>query len=144
MIRIIGAAVFAIAASACATTQPEKMASAAPQNKGMITVVGLAPSQALGAVDTSKLVGVQAQRVTSNQPADTRAAATTTGNTIDVEGVAPAAVLAAIDTTKLVDNPTPQATASGLPSEVQAEVTDGKYTTKDLAAAQNKAVRDPG
>lgn len=143
MIRIIGAAAFAIAASACATSQPE-MASAAPQNKGMVTVAGLAPSQALGAVDTSKLVGAQAQRVTSNQPAATTDSTVTSGATIDVEGVAPAAVLAAIDTTKLVDNPKPKAMASGLPSEVQAEVKDGKYTTKDLAAAQNKAVRDPG
>lgn len=143
MIRIIGAAAFAIAASACATSQPE-MASAAPQNKGMVTVAGLAPSQALGAVDTSRLVGAQAQRVTSNQPATTTEPTTTTGATIDVEGVAPAAVLAAIDTTKLVDNPKPQATASDLPAAVEAEVKDGKYTTKDLTAAQNQAVREPG
>ncbi len=143
MIRIIGAAAFAIAASACSTTQPE-MASAAPRNEGAVTVLGLAPSQALGAVDTSKLVGAQAQRVTSNQPAATTESGGTTGNTIQVEGVAPAAVLAAIDPTKLVGKPKPPAQASDLPTEIQAEVKDGKYTTKDLAAAQNKAVRDPG
>jgi hypothetical protein len=112
-------------------------------NEGAVTVAGLAPSQALGAVDTSKLVGARAQAVTSNQPAATEEGGeTNSSNAIDVEGVAPAAVLAAIDTRKLVSNPQPETAASGLPAEVQAVVDDGKYTTKDLAAAQLKAVRD--
>jgi len=69
----------------------------------MVTVAGLAPGQALGAVDTSKLVGAKPQNVTSNQATEKgEEADTATTNAINVEGVTPAAVLAAIDPTKLV------------------------------------------
>lgn len=67
-------------------------------NKGMVTVAGLAPAQALGAVDTTKLV--QGAPV-GTETADANLAEGQ--NAIAVEGVKPSDVLAAIDTTKLVD-----------------------------------------
>jgi hypothetical protein len=89
--------------TACASS-PDPQASAM-SNKGILTVAGLSPAQALGAIDTSKLVKGAA---VGN---DGEAASGTTNRTdlpegqngIAVEGVKPSDVLAAIDTSKLVD-----------------------------------------
>ena len=97
------------ALAACASQQSEP----APHNPGEITLGGVTPAQALGAVDTSKLVGAQAGAGTGNvaEPANAGAAQTAQSDdaSIRVEGVSPAAVLGAIDTTKLVDGEKPKA-----------------------------------
>ena len=68
-------------------------------NKGMVTVAGLSPAQALGAIDTTKLV--------KGAPVGTESGDATAlpngQSAIAIEGVKPSDVLAAIDTTKLVD-----------------------------------------
>ena len=89
--------------SACASNPAPE--ATAMSNKGMVTVAGLSPAQALGAIDTSKLVKGAA---VGN---DGETASSTTNrtdlpegqNAIAVEGVKPSDVLAAIDTKKLVD-----------------------------------------
>ena len=102
MTRIFLAVACAAAASACATTAVSS-ASPTPHNRGMVTVAGLAPDEALGAVDTAKLVGAKPLDVTSNQATNKgEEPDSATTNAINVGGLAPAAVLAAIDPTKLV------------------------------------------
>lgn len=143
MTRILPVSLIALAMSACASgsqTMPQEVAGLAPRNQGMVTVAGLSASQALGAVDTKKLVGSKPQAVTANQPEDTTAAAgVSSEGAIAVEGVSPASVLAAIDTTKLVDSP-PNRT--DLAPEVQAVADKKGYTTQQLATAQLEAVRN--
>lgn len=105
MTKLVFASVFALGMAACASSQPE-VAGLAPQNKGMVTVAGLSAPEALGSVDTSKLVGSKPNSVTSNQPAATTEATSQTApaeGAIAVEGVSPASVLGAVDTSKLVD-----------------------------------------
>ena len=78
----------------------------AMSNKGMVTVAGLSPSQALAAIDTSKLVKGAPEGTNSSTASDASAARADLPegqNAISVEGVKPSDVLAAIDTSKLVD-----------------------------------------
>ena len=93
--------IFALAAAgslaACATPQ-----TAIVDNPGEVTVAGLAPSEALGSVDT--------QQVTDH-PTIANGGETTTAqpdrdndSTIAVQGAQPSAVLSAVDTEKLVDD----------------------------------------
>ncbi len=106
MTKLVFASVFALGAAACASAQPTEVAGFAPQNKGMVTVAGISAPEALGAVDTSKLVGSKPDNVTSNQPATQTEAASQTApaeGAITVEGVSPASVPGAVDTSKLVD-----------------------------------------
>lgn len=106
MTKLVFASVFALGMAACASTPSTEVASLAPQNKGMVTVAGISAPEALGSVDTSKLVGSKPNSVTSNQPAVTTEATSQTApaeGAIAVEGVSPASVLGAVDTSKLVD-----------------------------------------
>ena len=96
---------FALAAAgslaACATPD-----TAVVDNPGEVTVAGLAPSTALGAVDT--------RQVTAN-PTIPNGGETTTvqpdpsaEGTIAVQGAQPSAVLSAVDPEKLVDGESPE------------------------------------
>lgn len=142
MKRILSVSLFALAMSACASasqTLPREAAGPAPQNQGAVTVAGVSASQALGAVDTTKLVGAKPEGVTANQPVDRSApAGAASEGAIAVEGVSPASVLAAIDTTKLVGS---ASSRTGLAPEVQAAAEKKGYTTQQLATAQLEAVR---
>lgn len=107
MTKLVFASVFALSMAACAGTPPTEVAGLAPQNKGMVTVAGISAPEALGSINTAKLVGSTPDNVTSNQPAATTETASQSAPTegaIAVEGVSPAAVLAAVDTSKLVDS----------------------------------------
>ena len=88
-----------IALGACATPPTEQ--AEVLSNRGQLTVSGLAPSQALGAIDTQKVV----ENPTIQNGGEVNAAPTTEPASpgVSIEGVDPAAVLAAVDTSKLVD-----------------------------------------
>lgn len=96
---------FALAAGAvaglgaCASTPIEQ--AEVISNRGQLTVAGLAPSEALGAIDTQKVV----EHPTVENGGDASAAPTTPPASpgVSIEGVDPAAALAAVDTEKLVD-----------------------------------------
>lgn len=109
MTKFLSVSLLSLAMAACANTPEPVQASLAPQNRGMVTIAGVSAAQALGAVDTSKLVGSASQQVTANQlsavPPTATPPAASGGNAIAVEGVSPAAVLGAIDPTKLVSDP---------------------------------------
>lgn len=87
--------------AACAT--PE---TAIVDNAGEVTVAGLAPSEALGAVDTRQVTTnptiPDGGETSSAQPGETSEGA------IAVQGAQPAAVLSAIDPEELVDGEAPQ------------------------------------
>ena len=87
--------------AACATSE-----TAIVDNAGEVTVAGLAPSEALGSVDT--------RQVTAN-PTIPNGGDTTTAQpspddegTIAVQGAQPSAVLSAVDPEKLVDGESPE------------------------------------
>ena len=87
--------------AACATSE-----TAIVDNAGEVTVAGLAPSEALGSVDT--------QKVTTN-PTIPNGGETTTAQpnsndegTIAVQGAQASAVLSAVDPKKLVDGESPE------------------------------------
>jgi len=142
MKRSLSVSLLALAMSACASasqTLPREAAGPAPQNQGAVTVAGLSASQALGAVDTARLVGSKPEGVTANQPVDRSVSAgAPSEGAIAVEGVPPASVLAAIDTTKLVGS---ASSRTSLAPEVQAAAGKKGYTTQQLAMAQLEAVR---
>ena len=109
MTKLVFVSVFALGMAACTSAPSAEVASLAPQNKGMVTVAGISAPEALGAVNTAKLVGSAPDNVTANQPAATTDATSQPApaeGAIAVEGVSPASVLAAIDTSKLVDGAT--------------------------------------
>ena len=87
--------------AACATDETNIV-----NNPGEVTVAGLAPSEALGAVDT--------RRVTTNPTIPDGGDTTTTQpnanneGTIAVQGAQPSAVLSAVDPEKLVDGESPE------------------------------------
>ncbi len=90
---------FAVSLGACAmapTEQAEVMS-----NRGQLTVAGLSPSEALGAIDTAKVV----ENPTVENGGETSSAPTAPAASpgVSIEGVDPAAALAAVDTEKLVD-----------------------------------------
>ena len=92
------AAGFVSGLGACASTEQAEVMS----NRGQLTVAGIAPSEALGAIDTQKVVEnptVQNGGEVSNAAPATPAASPG----ISIEGVDPAAALAAVETSKLVD-----------------------------------------
>lgn len=93
---------FAIATlAACASPQTARV-----DNPGQVTLGGVAPADALGAVNTTELVAnptvANGGEETTVQPAQASEGA------IAVEGAQPAAVLAAIDPQKLVDGEDPE------------------------------------
>lgn len=97
------------ALSGCAhANDPMTMQLAADEvvvdNPGEVTVAGIPPAAALGAIDTRKVTASPAVpnggESTSEQPKSDASGA------IAVEGAQPAAVLGAIDTTKLIDKKT--------------------------------------
>lgn len=96
----LAAAGLASGLGACATAPTEQ--AEVMSNRGQLTVAGIAPSEALGAIDTRKIVEnptiENGGDVTASPPATPAASPG-----VSVEGVEPAAVLAAIDTSKLVD-----------------------------------------
>ena len=101
----LGCLVLPVFALAACATGPEAQ-STAMSNKGMVTVAGLAPSQALAAIDTTKLVNgapVGTNASTASDASATRADLPEGQNAIAIEVAKPSDVLAAIDTTKLVD-----------------------------------------
>jgi hypothetical protein len=131
----------------------EEVAAAEPSvesNRGQLTVAGIDPAQALGAIDTQKIVEnptiENGGQVASGTPTPTAQGVAIEG--VAIEGVDPAAVLAAVDTTKLVgeDKDAAQTASADMdrPAEIQAVIDGGKYTTKDLALAQLEAVRNSG
>lgn len=91
---------FVAGLGACATAPTEQ--AEVMSNRGQLTVAGLAPSEALGAIDTQKVVehptvrngGEVSSGESTTQPAQPG---------VSIEGVDPAAALAAVDTEKLVD-----------------------------------------
>lgn len=151
MKKLIGGAGLALMLAACATSNSPGASTevaSVESNKGAVTIVGLPASQVLGAIDTTKLVGSEPDKVVANQPKGAAETPTITqeGNVLRVEGVPPAAVLAAIDPTKLISKPKAEGDGD-LPPEVAAVVKNNKrYTTKQLAEAQLNAVRngEPG
>ena len=85
---------------ACATAPVEQ--AEVMSNRGQLTVAGLAPSEALGAIDTQKIV--ENPTVKNGGEIANGAPATPAAQPgVSIEGVDPAAALAAVDTTKLVD-----------------------------------------
>ncbi len=94
------AAGLATGLGACASTPTQQ--AEVMSNRGQLTVAGLAPSEALGAIDTQKVVETPPIQnggdVTTTSPATPPAQPG-----ITIEGVDPAAALAAVDTEKLVD-----------------------------------------
>jgi len=101
----------------------------------------MSASEALGAINTAKLVGSKPDSVTSNQPTATgdssaASASTTTEGTLAVEGVSPASVLAAIDTSKLVTN-----AKANEEAKAKASASLKGRTTKELALAELEAVK---
>ena len=140
MMKLVTASVFALSMAACASAPPE-VASAAPQNQGSLTVGGMSASEALGAVNTAKLVGSKPDSVTANQPtatgdSSTASTSTTTEGTLAVEGVSPASVLATIDTSKLVTN-----AKANEEAKTKASASLKRRTTKELAQAELEAVK---
>ena len=100
----LGCLILPVAMLAACASAPETEATMS--NRGMVTVAGLPPSQALAAIDTTKLVGgapVATNDSTASDAAAARADLPAGQNAIAIEGVKPSDVLAAIDTTKLVD-----------------------------------------
>lgn len=93
------AAGFAASLCACATATTEQ--AEVLSNRGQLTVAGLAPSEALGAIDTQKIV----ENPTVQNGGEVSSAPTTPPASpgVSIEGVDPAAALAAVDTEKLVD-----------------------------------------
>jgi hypothetical protein len=99
--RIIAFALAAGSLVACASPD-----TAMVDNPGQVTVAGLAPSEALGAVDSQQV---------SDNPTIPNGGETTTGEpetdpegAIAVQGAQPSAVLSAIDPEKLVDGEKPE------------------------------------
>lgn len=99
----LGCLVLSVAAlGACASAPKTETAS----NSGMLTVAGVSPSQALAAIDTSKLVKGAPDGSAATSPEDTsttRADLPNGQKALAIQGVKPSDVLAAIDTSKLVD-----------------------------------------
>lgn len=93
---------FALVATlgACATAPAEQ--AEIMSNKGQLTVAGIAPSEALGAIDTAKVAENPTVRNGGEVTNSDRSAAPASQG-VSIEGVDPAAVLAAVDTSKLVD-----------------------------------------
>ncbi|MDP3495318.1 MAG: hypothetical protein Q8R82_19580 [Hyphomonadaceae bacterium] len=141
MTKILSVSLLALAMAACASGVPREVAGPAPQNQGMVTLGGISAAQALGAVDTSKLVGAKPETVTANQPSGTAMASSvgaTSETAIAVEGVSPASVLAAIDTSKLIG---PGSTEARVAPAVQAAASKKGYTTEQLSMAQLEAIK---
>lgn len=119
-------------------------------NPGQVTVAGIPPSEALGAVDSKQVAEKPAIAGGEQTTGEPKPETASNEGTIAVEGAQPAAVLAAIDPKKIakVDDAAPTETASAeayIAPEVQAVVDSKKsYTTKDLALAQLEAVRNGG
>jgi hypothetical protein len=96
---------FAFAAAgllaACATDETSIV-----NNPGEVTVAGLAPSEALGAVDTKQVT----TNPTIQDGGETTTAQPNSNNegTIAVQGAQPSAVLSAVDPEKLVDGESPE------------------------------------
>ena len=87
-----------LAACASTPTEPAEVMS----NRGQLTVAGLAPSQALGAIDTQQIV--ENPTIENGGEVTTTAPATPPASPgVSIEGVDPAAALAAVDTKKLVE-----------------------------------------
>lgn len=84
---------------ACATAPMEQ--AEVMSNRGQLTVAGLAPSEALGAIDTQKVV--EESTVKNGGEASSAPSTPAAQPGVSIEGVDPAAALAAVDTTKLVD-----------------------------------------
>ena len=85
---------------ACASTPTQQ--AEVMSNRGQLTVAGIAPSAALGAIDTQKVV----EHPTIKNGGDVTATAPATPPAspgVSIEGVDPAAALAAVDTKKLVE-----------------------------------------
>jgi hypothetical protein len=96
----LAAAGLASGLGACATAPTEQ--AEVMSNRGQLTVAGIAPSEALGAIDPQKIVEhptvENGAGATNSEPATPAASPG-----VSIEGVDPAAALAAVDTTKLVD-----------------------------------------
>lgn len=70
-------------------------------NPGRVTVAGVPPAEALGAIDTRRVTTTPA--VTNGGETSAEPPPATANGSIAVEGAQPAAVLGAIDPKKLVD-----------------------------------------
>lgn len=94
--------IFALAAAGLAACASD---TGIVDNPGQVTVAGLAPSEALGAVDPEQVAAnptiQDGGNVTATQP-------TNADGTIAVEGAQASAVLSAIDPEKLVDGEKPE------------------------------------
>ncbi|MBI1361470.1 MAG: hypothetical protein GC155_14425 [Alphaproteobacteria bacterium] len=160
---LVTTALTAAMAMAPAFAQEATPQTSAPAVQGNLTVEGVKPAEALGAIDTDKLVADP-----QNAPAPGEASSTSIsgqGN-LAVEGVSPSRALGAIDTKELVDEPpTADQTASAdttiepsteaketmvhiasvnvpLPKEVAQVASNGKYSTSDLVSAQLMAMNN--
>ena len=72
-------------------------------NPGQVTVAGVTPAAALGAINTQKVIDNPS--VKNGGASSSNQASADANGAISVEGAQPAAVLGAIDPTKLIDNP---------------------------------------
>lgn len=100
MTRIFIGALAALGLAACASD------TAIVDNPGQVTVAGLAPAQALGAVDTAQVAAQPT--IADGGDLTTPGPTQNAEGTIAVEGAQASAVLSAIDPTKLVDGETPE------------------------------------
>jgi hypothetical protein len=115
---------------------------------GSLTIQGIPPSKVLGAIDTSKLVDQPPPADDNNLTAKVQAeqsaqAQAPLAKSADAKGV----------TTKPDPNDKTHSDAASastgavgvqtasLPAEVEAAISDGKYSTRDLVQAQLEAVR---
>lgn len=100
----LGCLVLSVAALGACASAPETPSVAS--NRGMLTVAGVSPAQALAAIDTTKLVKsepVGTNATTAEATPAARADLPPGQKAVAIEGVKPSDVLAAIDTSKLVD-----------------------------------------
>lgn len=134
------AAAFAIA-PAYAQQAPKPPVTAESTTEGTITVQGIEPSQALGAVDTSTLVGEPAPA--DEQPqVQAQAKTQVTVDEVTIQ-TADAKVETKVETITPVSGRPALDPETPIAPEVQAVVDSGKkYTTADIVLAQLEAMRN--
>jgi len=103
-----------------------------PAPSGQLTVEGVTPAEALGAIDPSKLTGDSAVAEASEPAATDQQASTAGDGQLTVQGVTPAQALGALDPTKLTGEGTEVASADT--SAVEPVSEDASATVAEATA----------